>query len=68
MICLESLLSSKEIINLNKSIEDFLDAQVKKKQTDIEETQYEQLDSRLQVVESFLDSIESVSNKNKNLS
>ena len=65
---MESLLSSKEIINLNKSIEDFLDAQVKKKQTDIEETQYEQLDSRLQVVESFLDSIESVSNKNKNLS
>ena len=35
---------------------------------EIKETQFEQLDSRLQVIESFLDSIQSVASNKKQLS
>ena len=34
----------------------------------IRETQYEELDSRLQIVESFLDSVQSVASSKKQLS
>tara|TARA_Y100001963_G_scaffold75983_1_gene105401 strand:- start:1106 stop:1234 length:129 start_codon:yes stop_codon:yes gene_type:complete len=34
----------------------------------IRETQYEELDSRLQIVESFLDSVQSVTSNKKQLS
>ena len=57
----------KEIAHLQKDIEIYLDNYYADE--DIEETLYEELDSRMQVVERFLDTIQTIGNKDlKNLS
>ena len=51
----------KEIAHLQKDIEIYLDNYYADE--DIEETLYEELDSRMQVVERFLDTIQTIGNK-----
>ena len=69
---LDKILGSVEVTNLTFKIKKFLD-QVEEEMPEIEEetireTQYEELDSRLQIVESFLDSVQSVASSKKQLS
>ena len=69
---LDKILGSVEVTNLTFKIKKFLD-QVEEEMPKIEEetireTQYEELDSRLQIVESFLDSVQSVASSKKQLS
>ena len=69
---LDKILRSVEVTNLTFKIKKFLD-QVEEEMPEIEEetireTQYEELDSRLQIVESFLDSVQSVASSKKQLS
>ena len=57
----------KEIAHLQKDIQIYLDNYYADE--DIDETLYEELDSRLQVIEGFLDTIQTIGNKDlKNLS
>ena len=66
LLCIENILNSDELGNLSKEILRFLDEA--NEYEEIKETQFEQLDSRLQVIESFLDSIQSVASNKKQLS
>ena len=66
---LDKILGSVEVTNLTFKIKKFLD-QVEEEMPEIEEetireTQYEELDSRLQIVESFLDSVKSEASSKK---
>tara|TARA_R100000655_G_scaffold95973_1_gene138228 strand:- start:6295 stop:6546 length:252 start_codon:yes stop_codon:yes gene_type:complete len=66
LLCIENILNSKELGNLSKDIQRFLDET--NEYEEIEQTQFEQLDERLQVIESFLDSVQSVASEKKQLS
>ena len=64
---MHNFISMKEIAHLQKDIQIYLDNYYDDE--DIDETLYEELDSRLQVIEGFIDTIETIGNKNlKNLS
>lgn len=64
---MHNFISMKEIAHLRKDIEIYLENYYDDE--DIEETLYEELDSRMQVVERFLDTIQTIGNKDlKNLS
>ncbi len=66
LLCIENILNSNELGNLSKEIQRFLDET--NEYEEIEQTQFEQLDERLQVIESFLDSVQSVASNKKQLS
>ena len=66
---MDKLLNSVEVRNLTFKIKKFLDSIEQETELEVvDETQYEELDSRLQVVESFLDSVQSVASNKKQLS
>ena len=66
LLSIQNLLDSKEIRNLTTEVEKYLNSI--SEYEEIEESQYENLDSRLQVVETFLDSVQSVAKNKKQLS
>ena len=66
LLSIQNLLDSKEIRNLTTEVERYLNSI--SEYEEIEESQYENLDSRLQVVETFLDSVQSVAKNKKQLS
>ena len=66
LLSIQNLLDSKEIRNLTTEVERYLNSI--SEYEEIEESQYENLDSRLQVVETFLDSVQSVATDKKQLS
>ena len=66
LLSIQNLLDSKEIRNLTTEIERYLNDVGDYEE--IDEDKFEQLDSRLQVVETFLDSVQSVGTNKKQLS
>ena len=66
LLCIENLILSEEVSTLTDEIEKFLNGVGDYEE--IDETKFEQLDSRLQVVETFLDSVQSVGTNKKQLS
>ena len=62
---MHTVLSVMEVSELQSDIEDFLE---KCKELQVSETEYEELDSRIQVLETFFNAVESITETKQNLS